>query len=135
MASSPLEQCSTSISRSLRTRRRTRTVLSSELSSKDFSSMFQITVSNHDSDRFLWPSGFAEADVDDGECFCAAPSLAPDRVDRRLPRGAITIKRPRSHSKSMTFRGQRHDLVFRLLRSPSCSGNLSPDDAPTSFIG
>src|SRR5229473_875429 len=134
MASSALEQCSTPISKSLRTRRRTRTVLSSELSNRDFSSIFQIAVSNHNLDRFLCavPTLPRRIVSDNGEHFCAAPSLPrPIGQVAGLAKGAITITLPRSHSKCMRFRGQRHGLVFRLLRSPLAPGTLSRDDAPT----
>src|SRR5713226_3320089 len=135
MASSALEQCSTPISKSLRTRRRTRTVLSSELSNRDFSSIFQITVSNHDSDRFLCavPALPRRMVNDNGEYSCAALSLAPDRATTGLPKGAITITLPRSHSKSMRFLGQRRGVVFRLLRSPLAPG-IFPGRSPYKVL-
>jgi hypothetical protein len=66
----------------------------------------------------------------DDEYFCATPSLAR-RIGQvaGLPKGAITITLPRSHSKCMRFRGQRHGLVFRLLWSSLAPGHLSTDDA------
>jgi hypothetical protein len=70
----------------------------------------------------------------DGEYFCAARLHAPIGQIAGLPKGAITITLPRSHSKCMRFRGQRHGLVFRLLWSPFAPAPFS-DDAPTSLIG
>src|ERR1700687_2460395 len=54
---------------------------------------------------------------------------APTGQIAGLPKGALTITLPRSHSKCMRFRGQRHRLVFRLLWSPLAPAPF-PDAAP-----
>src|SRR6266851_1905446 len=110
MAAPAEVQCSTSISMSLRTRRRTRTVFSSELISRDF--------------RFILRIVFQIS-------FCAPFRLAA-ADDPRYPTGWSEYS-PLSHSKSMRFCGQRNGLVFRLLQSHLLRAR--PDEAPASPIG
>ena len=97
IASSTVEQCSTPISKSLKTRRRIRTVFSSELTNNDFRFILPIVI------RSGAPLEVHQAD---------SPLRSLDALLAFEPRNSSC-----SHSKSVGFRNQCHGSVLRLLQS------------------